>query len=74
MLSSSAKGRWEDKDLPVEDRVDAESIGSTGSFTLNNDDKELEALGYKPSFKREFSNLATVRRMMVKTVYETLND
>lgn len=71
MLSSSAKGRWEDKDLP-EDRVDAESIGSTGSFTLNNDDKELEALGYKPSFKREFSNLATVRRMTVKTVYETL--
>ena len=24
------------------------------------DDKELVALGYKPSFKREFSNLATV--------------
>ena len=26
----------------------------------NNDDKELVALGYKPSFKREFTNLATV--------------
>jgi hypothetical protein len=26
----------------------------------NDDDKELEALGYVPSFKREFSNLATV--------------
>ena len=24
------------------------------------DDKKLEALGYVPSFKREFSNLATV--------------
>ena len=28
---------------------------------LNDDDRELVALGYKPSFKREFSNLATVR-------------
>jgi len=26
------------------------------------DDKKLEELGYIPSFKREFSNLATVRR------------
>ena len=26
----------------------------------NNDDRELRALGYKPSFKREFTNLATV--------------
>ena len=26
----------------------------------DSDDKELEALGYVPSFKREFSNLATV--------------
>jgi hypothetical protein len=25
------------------------------------DDKRLESLGYTPSFKREFSNLATVR-------------
>jgi hypothetical protein len=25
------------------------------------DDKKLESLGYVPSFKREFSNLATVR-------------
>jgi hypothetical protein len=30
------------------------------SPTLNEDDRELEALGYVPSFKREFSNLATV--------------
>jgi len=28
---------------------------------LSEDDRELEALGYVPSFKREFSNLATVR-------------
>ncbi|EIN05314.1 amino acid permease [Punctularia strigosozonata HHB-11173 SS5] len=27
---------------------------------LDDDDKELEALGYVPSFKREFSNLATI--------------
>ena len=26
------------------------------------DDRKLEELGYVPSFKREFSNLATVRR------------
>jgi len=30
--------------------------------TTDEDDRELVALGYKPSFKREFSNLATVRR------------
>jgi hypothetical protein len=30
------------------------------SPTLNEDDRELEALGYVPSFRREFSNLATV--------------
>jgi hypothetical protein len=28
--------------------------------SANNDDKELVALGYNPSFKREFTNLATV--------------
>ena len=31
------------------------------SSTFVDDDRELAALGYKPSFKREFSNLATVR-------------
>ena len=30
------------------------------SSVFDDDDKELEALGYVPSFKREFSNLATV--------------
>ena len=31
------------------------------SAVTDEDDRELEALGYVPSFKREFSNLATVR-------------
>jgi hypothetical protein len=35
----------------------------TLSPTLNEDDAELTALGYKPSFRREFSNLATVRTL-----------
>ncbi|KAF9468265.1 APC amino acid permease [Collybia nuda] len=30
------------------------------SSTTDDDDRELVALGYKPSFKREFSNLATI--------------
>ena len=30
------------------------------SGSANNDDEELLALGYRPSFKREFTNLATV--------------
>ena len=30
--------------------------------SVSEDDRELEALGYVPSFKREFSNLATVSR------------
>ena len=28
--------------------------------SAEDDDRELRALGYKPSFKREFTNLATV--------------
>jgi hypothetical protein len=28
--------------------------------SVDNDDRELLAFGYKPSFKREFTNLATV--------------
>lgn len=35
------------------------------SSTTDDDDRELVALGYKPSFKREFSNLATVRRELL---------
>ena len=33
--------------------------------SLSEDDRELEALGYVPSFKREFSNLATVSLLRV---------
>ena len=32
------------------------------------DDRKLEELGYVPSFKREFSNLATVRRRFPENV------
>ena len=39
--------------------VDNRSV--SGSTTELEDDKLLEDIGYKPSFKREFSNLATVR-------------
>ncbi len=35
---------------------DVHSVAST-----DEDDKVLEQIGYVPSFKREFSNLATVR-------------
>ena len=35
-----------------------------------NDDQELVALGYKPSFKREFSNLATVRFLFENRFFE----
>lgn len=38
------------------DNVEVDSI-----YDGDDDDKELVALGYQPSFKREFSNLATVR-------------
>jgi hypothetical protein len=33
---------------------------TVASSDSDEDDKELEMLGYVPSFKREFSNLATV--------------
>ncbi|KAF8889049.1 APC amino acid permease [Infundibulicybe gibba] len=33
---------------------------SHSTISSDDDDKELVALGYKPSFKREFSNLATI--------------
>ena len=41
--------------------------------SVNNDDKELLALGYKPSFKREFTNLATVSLPKCKSL-ETSDD
>ncbi|KAJ7756206.1 amino acid permease [Mycena metata] len=36
------------------------SLGSSIHSSVDDDDKELIALGYVPSFKREFSNLATI--------------
>ena len=59
----------------IDDRTDRKSLHEleqgknpgvgVGTRSVNSgteeDDRELEALGYKPSFKREFSNLATVR-------------
>lgn len=52
----------EKKDNEVVETI-AERSGSRygeDDSTLNEDDRELEALGYVPSFKREFTNLATV--------------
>ena len=37
-----------------------EPTPSLSSTMIDDDDRELVALGYVPSFKREFSNLATV--------------
>ena len=42
------------------DTVDARSIASSG-LGSDDDDKILQQIGYVPSFRREFSNLATVR-------------
>lgn len=44
--------------------LDEKQIVETDTTTVDTndeDDKELVALGYKPSFKREFTNIATVR-------------
>ncbi|KAG6876884.1 hypothetical protein C0992_011448 [Termitomyces sp. T32_za158] len=44
----------------------------THSFSSSNaDDNELVALGYKPSFKREFSNIATGLCSSVATTFNT---
>ena len=42
--------------------------------TANNDDQELLALGYKPSFKREFTNLATVFLSKCKFLETSIDD
>lgn len=41
-----------------EAQADARSVGTASSL---DDDKKLLEIGYVPSFKREFSNVATVR-------------
>ena len=37
---------------------------SINSSPPDEEDQELVALGYKPSFKREFTNLSTVSRLL----------
>ena len=41
--------------------TERDADGYSLSSTLDNDDKVLQDIGYKNSFKREFTNLATVR-------------
>ena len=47
-----------ESDEKVEPRISVDDTTLAGSVA---DDKILRELGYVPSFKREFSNLATVR-------------
>jgi hypothetical protein len=42
---------------------------TTLNSSIDDDDKELVALGYVPSFKREFSNLATVSTVLSVAVW-----
>lgn len=44
----------------TDSKSEQESRTSVVSASVDEDDRELEALGYVPSFKREFTNLATV--------------
>lgn len=51
--------------FPASTMPNSEEKKSSESATFvreasDDDDRELVALGYKPSFKREFTNLATV--------------
>jgi hypothetical protein len=39
---------------------DIEVVETTSTVQLDEDDQKLQELGYVPSFKREFTNLATV--------------
>ena len=45
---------------------------STDSSSPDEEDQELVALGYKPSFKREFTNLSTVRRLVSSSTLQGL--
>lgn len=58
MVFTSRKKDRDQKSDDVDAAVDYKVASSRSS--LIDDDKELEAMGYVPSFKREFSNLATV--------------
>ncbi|KAF8903067.1 amino acid/polyamine transporter I [Mucidula mucida] len=46
--------------MPGPSRRSRDTMTSVSETVVNEDDRELVALGYVPSFKREFSNLATI--------------
>ncbi|KAG6812009.1 hypothetical protein H0H92_004738 [Tricholoma furcatifolium] len=52
-------------------RTSTSSTDPSSGSTTYDDDKELVALGYKPSFKREFSNLATGLCSSIATTFNT---
>ena len=54
-------------DEPRKDGGDASVDIRAQSVALDEDDRELEALGYVPSFKREFTNLATVIQLAIRS-------
>lgn len=54
------------KSNSLEDALEKRTVSPSTVDMSDDDDKELVALGYKPSFKREFSNLATVRSFVVR--------
>ncbi len=43
----------------------------TSGLEVDDDDKKLQSLGYVPSFKREFSNLATVRNLYIPSFFSS---
>ena len=52
-------------------QADTRSVAS-GSDSSSADDNKLLEIGYVPSFKREFSNLATVRSLHLVSYASTL--
>ena len=58
-LSAESGGKAGDGEL-VKDMEHGKLGRASVETASEDDDRELEALGYVPSFKREFSNLATV--------------
>lgn len=53
---------WKNGGGNAREDVNGVEGGAQSEESFDEDDRELEALGYVPSFKREFSNLATVSR------------
>ena len=61
-------------DLELEKTNNLQVSAAEVSSSIDEDDRELEALGYVPSFKREFSNLATVSLPMLLISQNMLNE